>query len=366
MFRRVSTLCCAAAGLITASANGQSVLLFDSTADRPSGYRLPIGEWSFVAVVDRDASGSASIVGVMALFDMDKATGDNIVSVWYERPTTAGSDWPTKAWESQDQWAAIKWAKDTYSIADDFDLLWPTKDEPSGAAAELPAEYYQGVLATDPMATIMDDPNRDAIVELLTSIGYKSADIAIEKHEGCEAKLVLDGYTVATEFAVVTFGPGGEGWGQDTWNGYEPDSVVDLLLSTQVPASCLPIIGVAPISAVVPAGPSTGPVIPGSSVPLPPGATPLNPGRGFQQDSQLPKRAPSCDGVNSCCYRQSVIVLYIDGYTIRQCTAHIEYSCPAAPDGSCPTLPTCQATVPSGQGYDPPAGSTYRCGRRYM
>ena len=194
----VATVCLASLTGWTAHAQ---TAIFDPTVTRPTGFHLPVEDWTFVAVVERGVNGEASVPGVLALYDKDLATGDNIVAVWYERPTSPSSDWAAVAWSSIDQWSAIKWIKSEYNISDDFDGFWPTKDAVSAALPETPEVYDKGLVTIDPLAPIVAQPDRDAILALLTAAGYKSADIALEKVTSCPAKYVLEGYSTTVEFA---------------------------------------------------------------------------------------------------------------------------------------------------------------------
>jgi len=330
-------LCVVSLGATT-SALGDEIM-FDPTVTRPTGRSLNVGDWSFVAVVQRGSNGSAGVVGVLALLDKDAAVGENIVSVWYERPASANSEWPSMAWSETDQWSAIKWVKDTYGIADDFDGFWPTKDTDTSAAVKSPEDYVKGILTNDPLFAVVDSTDREAIIALLADIGYKAANISFEQSAACEAKNVLDGYATTVEFAVSTFGPGAPYWGADLWNGQNPESVVDTLLSIQIPPACLTLAqGTAPFTS--------------------PG-TPVNPTRPWQRDTSPARRKASCDGVGSCCYESTIIHLYYGGWRnkIRYCKSYIEFSCPDDGNGGCPATPSCGEPTPGPAGHVPPAGA---------
>lgn len=104
---------------VGALAVGSAAVAQDFT--RPSATRLQFGEWTFVAVVAQTGD-SATVPGVLAMRDTSYATGNNIVSVWYENPGDCTS-WTAKAWSMASQAEAVKYLKSTYSIADDWDWL---------------------------------------------------------------------------------------------------------------------------------------------------------------------------------------------------------------------------------------------------
>jgi len=77
--------------------------------------------------VNTATSAGLHVHGFLALKNKADAVGGNIVSVWFQRPAVPGQPWPSKAWQSTDQWDAIK------TIAADLNLptdewLGPTTD----------------------------------------------------------------------------------------------------------------------------------------------------------------------------------------------------------------------------------------------
>lgn len=339
--------------------------IFDPTVTRPTGFHLPVVDWTFVAVVERGVNGEASVPGVLALYDKDLATGDNIVAVWYDRPTSPSAEWGAVSWSNTDQWSAIKWIKTEYNISDDFDGFWPTKDVVSSTPAQTPEVYDKGLVTMDPLAPIVAQPDRDAILALLTAAGYKSADIAIEKVTSCPAKYVLEGYSKTVEFAVENFGPGSTGWGVPQWNGVDVDVVVDTFLSTQVPQGCL-VLAQAPVP--VPVVPAV-PVVPGTTRPQP--GTPLNPGAPWQRETlDAPIYKPGCSTAISCCYEQKIIWLYTapnwrGNIKIYYCFGFTEFSCPLPAGGACPAVPTCSMPAGPLMPVPSPPGLPIKCGFPY-
>jgi hypothetical protein len=89
----------------------------------------------------------------------------------------------------------IKAVKLELGIADVEDERWGLGGSGTPEAdAEQPKDYAAGVLADDPLAGLVaSSPDRDSIVEFLTAIGYKAADLPVEKDDGCTTDAKLDG-----------------------------------------------------------------------------------------------------------------------------------------------------------------------------
>src|SRR5439155_23988448 len=71
-----------------------------------------------------------------------------------------------------------------------------------------PSDYYGGLLADDPLATIVvTDPARDFLIQFLTDIGYKAADIDFEKvssEQQCSKQFVLTSIAKVAETGITT------------------------------------------------------------------------------------------------------------------------------------------------------------------
>lgn len=131
------------------------------------------------------------IVGFLALADGSVVTGDNLIAVWYTR---TGEGWDSKSWGVDDPCKAIKAVKLEMGIADSEDERWEIcSPAPEPAAAPGGQAYASGVLANDPVADLVGtSPDRNALIEYLTSIGYAAADIAVDKEEDCTKDVRLE------------------------------------------------------------------------------------------------------------------------------------------------------------------------------
>lgn len=188
---RVGGVVALAAGVVGMVGGGA----FAQPVSRPASVQLTQGDWNFVPVVTQDG-GTISIPGVLALRDKAADVGDNIVAVWYENPNAPATGWPAQAWESKDQWDAIKWVKEQYEIDDGYDFVWPTSDpmtDPAaeGGVSELPKDYFGGLLVGDPLFDFATQPDGDQIVAVLASVGYKAASIPVDKDGPCDTKVTL-------------------------------------------------------------------------------------------------------------------------------------------------------------------------------
>lgn len=158
--------------------------------------KIETGSWMMHPIYTEDPSGSLSVSNFLALADPSAATGDNLIAVWYRRELTG---WTAKSWSTGDPWEAIKAVKIELGISDDEDDRWDIGgDDDSIPAAESPQDYSSGVLADDPLAPLVaSSPDRDVIVEFLAGIGYKAADVPVEKDDGCTTDAKLDGMAAA-------------------------------------------------------------------------------------------------------------------------------------------------------------------------
>ncbi|MFN7019960.1 MAG: hypothetical protein ACK4WH_01365 [Phycisphaerales bacterium] len=151
-------------------------------------------------------SGPPCVDSFLALVDSPTVPGTSLRSVWYKRTSPAlGGGWEAKAWESENQWEAIKYVKLELGIGDEFDGIWPTTDDPEPVPEELPeipTDYVSGLKANDPLAGVLVLPGRDLIVEVLVAVGYKGADIPFERAEYadvCGFETVLDAFALGAD-----------------------------------------------------------------------------------------------------------------------------------------------------------------------
>jgi hypothetical protein len=193
--RRASLVGIAVAGLAGA-ALGQSYRL--------SHVGIEEGSWFFTPIlrVDTDPQRVDSLV---ALAKIGAASGDNIVAVWYQRDATSDTTWTTKSWRTSSVEQAMKSVKVALSLPDEDDQWWPVGDTVAMNAIPTPddpADYYKGLLADDALADLVTtSPDRDYLVSVLVAIGYKAADIDIEKVTSEQSCVTVDVLTAMAKGA---------------------------------------------------------------------------------------------------------------------------------------------------------------------
>lgn len=143
----------------------------------------------------------------MAIAQSDAVTGDNIVAVWYLRDAGSATGWTMKSWLTSDVAEAIKSVKVATGVSDPEDGLWEV-DAPLGVLTgidpEQPKDYSKGVLVDDPLFPVVDlSADGEALVDILTTIGYKSANLSIDWTNGCATGVVLGGVVEAFELGMA-------------------------------------------------------------------------------------------------------------------------------------------------------------------
>lgn len=143
--------------------------------------RIVLDNWTFVPINSTSATGTR-VHSFLALKNKADAVGGNIVSVWFLRPDQGGGEWDAKAWESTDQWDAIKTVAAEMSLPTD-ESIWPTTDAKTlGAPTDTGTAYAKGFLVGDLNGALLEDePVRDWIIEALVGSGYTVADISFDK-----------------------------------------------------------------------------------------------------------------------------------------------------------------------------------------
>jgi hypothetical protein len=119
----------------------------------------------------------------LALRTKDAAVGSNLVAVWYLPPAAGTQQWSAKTWDTTEHWDAIKTIKESLSIADGSDELWPTTDQlQPWNAPKVASGYSKGFKQGDVLLAALDSlPNRDQVLDAFTGWGYKSANPSFEK-----------------------------------------------------------------------------------------------------------------------------------------------------------------------------------------
>jgi hypothetical protein len=169
-----------------------------------SASRLEVGGWVFQAAYTLTETGSAATVdNIIAFAQPGAAVGDNLVAVWYQRNNGA---WSSKSWLTTDRDEVVKSIKTALTIPDSQDSKWAAGGGSFLATAEVAKAYGAGVLADDPIAVMLEHaPDRDVIVELLASAGYKAAAVPADQSTDCGTFDQLDGMA-AELYLMVNMG----------------------------------------------------------------------------------------------------------------------------------------------------------------
>ncbi|HYD01055.1 MAG TPA: hypothetical protein VEB22_07495 [Phycisphaerales bacterium] len=161
-------------------------------------------QWTFTPTYKATSAG-VRVDSILAIREPAGVTGQNIIAVWYVRPAVGCTGWTAKAWESADQWEAVKHVKSELSIPDEEDAYWGTYTaKPTTIAVNAGVDYEKGFASADPLATALaNDPTRDWVMEALTASGYKVADNPIDKAppDGCKAEEWLCAMAESAEHA---------------------------------------------------------------------------------------------------------------------------------------------------------------------
>lgn len=186
----VGTLAVASALLAGTPALGQS---------RVSHFHSDIGAWTYVPLVEDDASGTTC--DVFVAFRSSGATGNNIRAILYIR--TAAGPWTGEAWTNVEPWDIVLHCKDRFDIGDESDESW-LRDVDLFAIDPGPGEPYAGgLLAADPLQEIVAAASSpEEILELLESIGYPATAEAIGAAAAepiCSPMIVLDAMSTGVE-----------------------------------------------------------------------------------------------------------------------------------------------------------------------
>lgn len=193
-FREMILTACVAVGALSAIAKSQTLTYHAAWSN------FEVESWTLVPVYADEDGLASDVVGFLALADPSELVGDNLAAVWYER---VGLDWQAQSWASNDPWVGIEAIKALYSIPDAEDGRWGV---PSGSSVSpVPTVgYVSGVLATDPLAPVVESsPEPEVIVGLLAGIGYQAAALPVDSSDDCSAASKLDGMSAAIMETLV-------------------------------------------------------------------------------------------------------------------------------------------------------------------
>jgi len=160
------------------------------TSYHVSSSKIITGSWTMTPIYARTNGVPGAIHSFQALADTSALESENLVAVWYVHE---GAKWYTLSWDTTDPWTAIKSVTALLDISDSADAGWWVESA-KNSPAQAPEAYASGVLADDPLAFLVESsPNRNKIVELLTSIGYPAANVPVEVDDDCAVNDRLDG-----------------------------------------------------------------------------------------------------------------------------------------------------------------------------
>ncbi|MBY0313317.1 MAG: hypothetical protein K2W85_14710 [Phycisphaerales bacterium] len=313
------------------------------TVARPAAIRTRAQDWTLIPI-GVETNGQTSVKGVLAIRDSSTVVGDNIGAIWYESPAVYGGAWESKAWTG-DPLQSVKYVKSRFEIEDIWDPMFGVGTIPSGTSSE-PKSYSNGLMIDDPFFSITLSAQRDLAVSFLTGIGYKAADVPIEKvsqQASCGKNEVLTALSDAVIYSSTAKEGVEAGWASQPF--------------AAVLATCAQVAPPPP-----PPPPPCGPwgCLPGTLIPAP--GPPLdlpwgpNPPRWQPGVEQDPAFDPSCSTPTTVCYKQEVWYWYYDTcflgvQCVKVCKATTSWTCPLPPGGAPFMPPLC--TVPTPIPADP-------------
>jgi hypothetical protein len=157
--------------------------------------------WVYVPIM-LVSDGVASTDSMFVLDMSYAAKEDKITCIWYIRDAGSPDGWLKKAWWENKPWAAVSEIKQSLGISDDEDYRWGVS--PNGQTTAPAQSYAMGVMESDPFAALTQDVStHDAVVDALSQISYKAADVPLEaQSQGCgtTSKADLIAVSAATHF----------------------------------------------------------------------------------------------------------------------------------------------------------------------
>jgi hypothetical protein len=126
------------------------------------------------------------VQAVVAMPHVGTIHGDNLSAVLYQVDSSSPDGWSAKAFEDATNAEVIKTLIQAYGMSevDAGPWVWD-RNAPSVASATTKAtkSYNKGLLVDDVLyRNIIDDPNVENIVTFLDEVGYKAANIVIDKN----------------------------------------------------------------------------------------------------------------------------------------------------------------------------------------
>ncbi len=174
--QRVRLSCLALAAFMQGAHAQASPRVADVVFDDPS--------WRYSAVVDK-AGGTVKVLAVVLVPQPGKLIGDNLSSVVYQPDPSSSDGWSAKAFESASISDVYKSLMGEFQIAQEDAAVWLKETGVSSFASaktKSTRAYKKGLLVDDILyQAIANDPNVDGIITFLDEVGYKAADVVIDK-----------------------------------------------------------------------------------------------------------------------------------------------------------------------------------------
>jgi len=157
--------------------------------------------WRYTAVIVAGAGGPPKAIAIVAMPMQGTLVGNNLATVVLQPEAGSRDGWVAKAFANAEKADVVKSLMANFSISGADALVW-TKDLAPNAmvSAQLKEskDYDSGLLMTDPLHTVVTaSPAGPEFVALLASVGYKAADMFIDKATGQ--------YTRGTKLNVLAF-----------------------------------------------------------------------------------------------------------------------------------------------------------------
>lgn len=96
-----------------------------------SGMQIVSGDWRVKAIY-RIQESQVRVIGLFATAQDGTTQGENIVAIYYERPSEQCGEWTAKTWEGGTVRDAVRSLKDNFGIPDIQDVLWEIDVPASG------------------------------------------------------------------------------------------------------------------------------------------------------------------------------------------------------------------------------------------
>gem|GEM_PF-7124016 len=142
-----------------------------------------IGDWTLQPIVRSEGQAERTI-GFFATRAATAGVEGSISAIWFRRPATGNIGWQAFAWTTI--------SNDAEAFIGEVEGIEPEGTIGFGGGGNAMAgldgmmAYERGLLAGDPMLALLDQSNREAILQYLTSAGYPAAVVPFDLIPGVE------------------------------------------------------------------------------------------------------------------------------------------------------------------------------------